>query len=59
MLDLIEEANGLLILKRGEGFTDEDRELIIESASIEEMEAIVNTLKREEVVDLFIATEDE
>lgn len=59
MLDLIEEANGLLILKNGEGFTEDEFNLIIGGATIEEMQLLVQTLKREEVVGLFIATENE
>lgn len=59
MLDLIEEANGLLILKNGEGFTEDEITHIIEGATIEEMQLLVHTLKRQEVVGLFIATENE
>lgn len=59
MLDLIEEANGLLILKNGEGFTEDEITHIIGGATIEEMQLLVQTLKREEVVGLFIATENE
>lgn len=59
MLDLIEEANGLLILKNGEGFTEDEITHIIGGATIEEMQLLVQTLKRQEVVGLFIATENE
>lgn len=59
MKDLIEEANGLLILKRGDGFSREDIETIIEDMTIEDMQDVVYSLKRDEVVDLIIATEGE
>lgn len=59
MKDLIEEANGLLILKRGDGFSPEDIETIIEDMTIEDMQDVVYSLKRDEVIDLIIATEGE
>lgn len=59
MRDLIEEANGLLILKTGDGFTKLEIDFISKVGTIEDMQKMVNSLKREEVVGLFIATDDE
>jgi uncharacterized membrane-anchored protein YitT (DUF2179 family) len=59
MQDLIEEANGLLILKTGDGFTEEELQVLYTEMEIEHLQEIVNNLKRAEVLDLIITTGDE
>jgi len=58
VLNLIEELNGLLILNRGEGLTEIEEETLKEESTIEELEWLVSAIKRDEVIDLIIATDD-
>lgn len=59
MKDLIKEANKLLILKRGDALSSKEIKIIVTEMSIEDMEHMVDNLKRDEVRDLIIATDDE
>lgn len=58
VLNLIEELNGLLILNRGEGLTEIEEITLKEESTIEELEWLVSAIKRDEVIDLIIATDD-
>lgn len=58
VLNLIEELNGLLILNRGEGLTEIEEVTLKEESTIEELEWLVSAIKRDEVIDLIIATDD-
>jgi hypothetical protein len=59
VLNLIEELNGLLILNRGEGLTEIEEVTLKEESTIEELEWLVSAIKRDEVIDLIIATDNE
>lgn len=59
VLNLIEELNGLLILNRGEGLTQIEEATLKEESTIEELEWLVETIKRDEVIGLIIATDNE
>jgi hypothetical protein len=58
VLNLIEELNGLLILNRGEGLSEEEETTLKEESTVEEIEWMVASIKRDEVIDLIIATDD-
>lgn len=59
VLNLIEELNGLLILNRGEALSETEENILKEESTIEELEWMVSSIKRDEVIDLIIATDNE
>lgn len=58
VLNLIDELNGLLILNRGEGLSEKEESTLKEESTVEEIEWMVASIKRDEVIDLIIATDD-